>query len=254
VGFFIFDFNLESCYNLIMKPIKRIDSQPKRKTKRKTKKTEDQKEKNPINDQQIVIVNNIQQPLPSDTELRTINLYGDITERKGSEVVSALLYLESNSHAMLPEDPLDPDSKDILVARSISMMVSTHGGVASDMFSIVDVMEMVKERTCFIETYGIGKVMSAGVPILAAGSKGKRKIGKNCRIMLHNVMSGTGGTIFSMENELEEIKWVQERYIETLASYTKLTPNKIKKMLKSQRDVYISAEEAIKMGIADEII
>jgi ATP-dependent Clp protease protease subunit len=155
---------------------------------------------------------------------------------------------------MLPEDPLDPDSKDILVARSISMMVSTHGGVASDMFSIVDVMEMVKERTCFIETYGIGKVMSAGVPILAAGSKGKRKIGKNCRIMLHNVMSGTGGTIFSMENELEEIKWVQERYIETLASYTKLTPNKIKKMLKSQRDVYISAEEAIKMGIADEII
>jgi ATP-dependent protease ClpP protease subunit len=57
-----------------------------------------------------------------------------------------------------------------------------------------------------------------------------------------------------MENELEEIKWVQERYIETLASYTKLTPSKIKKLLKTQKDVYISAEEAIKMGIADEII
>ena len=45
-----------------------------------------------------------------------------------------------------------------------------------------------------------------------------------------------------------------ERYIETLASYTKLTPSKIKKLLKTQKDVYISAEEAIKMGIADEII
>jgi len=96
--------------------------------------------------------------------------------------------------------------------------------------------------------------MSAGVPILAAGTKGRRKVGKNCRIMLHNVMAGTGGTIFSMENELDEIRWVQERYIETLASYTKLTPSKIKKLLKAQRDVYISAEEAIKMGIADEII
>jgi len=68
------------------------------------------------------------------------------------------------------------------------------------------------------------------------------------------VMAGSHGTIFSMENELEEIKWIQDRYIETLANYTKLTPTKIKKLLKSQKDVYISAEEAIKMGIADEII
>ena len=96
--------------------------------------------------------------------------------------------------------------------------------------------------------------MSAGVPILAAGTPGMRKVGKNCRIMLHSVMAGTGGTIFSMENELEEIKWIQERYIECLASSTKMTKAKIRKMLKTQRDVYISAEEAINLGIADEII
>jgi ATP-dependent Clp protease protease subunit len=206
-------------------------------------------------DKQIVIVNNIQQPsLPPEPELRTINLYGDISEQKGADVVAALLYLESTSHAVAPADPNDPDGERIIMARSIAMMVSTHGGTASDMFSMLDVMDMVKERTCDIETFGIGKVMSAGVPILAAGTKGKRKVGRNCRIMLHNVMAGSHGTIFSMENELEEIKWVQERYIETLASYTKLTPNKIKKLLKTQKDIYISAEEAIKMGIADEII
>jgi ATP-dependent Clp protease protease subunit len=206
-------------------------------------------------DKQIVIVNNIQQPsLPPEPELRTINLYGDISEQKGADVVAALLYLESTSHAVAPADPDDPDGERIIMARSIAMMVSTHGGTASDMFSMLDVMDMVKERTCDIETFGIGKVMSAGVPILAAGTKGKRKVGRNCRIMLHNVMAGSHGTIFSMENELEEIKWVQERYIETLASYTKLTPNKIKKLLKTQKDIYISAEEAIKMGIADEII
>lgn len=224
--------------------IKRISSKPK-KTKKKQEVSDEK---------QIVIINNIQQPITQEPDLRTINLYGDITEQKGSEVVAALLYLENNSHALVPEKPEDPESKEILVARSISMMVSTHGGIASDMFSILDVMDMVKERTCFIETYGIGKVMSAGVPILAAGSPGKRKVGRNCRIMLHNVMAGTGGTIFSMENELDEIKWIQQRYIETLSHYTKLTPSKIKKMLKSQKDVYISAEDAIKMGIADEII
>jgi len=67
-------------------------------------------------------------------------------------------------------------------------------------------------------------------------------------------MAGFGGTIFNMENELEEIKWVQDRYIEVLAGYTKLTKPKLKKMLKSQRDIYISAEEAVKLGIADKII
>jgi len=228
---------------------KRISGQPKKKKTKKDKKLDPKQD-----DKQIVIVNNIQPPSNPEPELRTINLYGDITEHKGADVVAALLYLENTSHTPILEDPTDPESTPMVVARSIAMMISTHGGAASDMFSILDIMDMVKQRTCDVETFGIGKVMSAGVPILAAGSKGKRKVGRNCRIMLHNVMAGSHGTIFSMENELEEIKWVQERYIETLANYTKLTPSKIKKLLKTQKDVYISAEEAIKMGIADEII
>ena len=229
----------------------------KKKTKEKNKDTKKQEPKKTVpvaDDKQVVIINNIQPPPDEQLDLRTINLYGDVTERKGGEVVSALLFLENSAYAQIPEDPANPESEILTIARPISMYVSTHGGVASDMFSILDVMEMIKKRTCNIETYGIGKVMSAGVPILAAGTPGRRKVGKNCRIMLHSVMAGTGGTIFNMENELEEIKWVQDRYIESLAGYTKLTKSKIRKMLKTQRDIYISAEEAIKLGIADEII
>ena len=226
----------------------------KKKTKKKKTKKENDSLKNNFDDKQIVIVNNIQPPGDEHPELRTISLYGDITERKGSEVVAALLYLENTALTQVLKDPKDPESDILTVARPVNMYVSTHGGVASDMFSILDVMDMVKKNTCDIHTYGVGKVMSAGVPILAAGTKGKRKIGKNCRIMLHNVLAGAGGTIFNMENELEEIKWVQDSYIETLASYTKMTKSKIKKMLKTQRDVYISAQEAIELGIADEII
>jgi len=210
------------------------------------------KKKKSKNDQ-IVIINNIPGTEPSDeNQLRTINLYGDISERKASEVVAGLLFLENTSHIQMPQKT--EKDEPIIMARPISMVVSTHGGIASEMFSILDSMDMIKSRTCDIETIGLGKVMSAGVPILAAGTKGKRAIGRNCRIMLHNVLAGTGGTIFSMENELEEIKWTQERYISCLANYTKLTPSKIKRLLKAQKDVYISPEEAIKMGIVDEII
>ena len=232
----------------------------KNKTKKKKKeldievKDAAQVKEGDLDDKQIVIINNIQPPDVEMPELRTMSLYGDITEQKGSEIVAGLLFLESSALRAGLTDPNDPESEPIVFSKSINMFISTHGGCASDMFSILDVMEMVKNRTCDIETTGIGKVMSAGVPILAAGTKGKRKVGKNCRIMLHNVMAGAGGTIFNMENELEEIKWVQDRYIETLASYTKMTKAKIKKMLKTQRDVYISAEEAINLGIADEII
>ena len=207
-----------------------------------------------VDDRQIVIINNIQPPANDEPELRTMSLYGNINERKGAEIVAGLLYLQSTAIRSVIPDPSDPESKPVLYSRDIKMFVSTHGGTASDMFSIIDVMETIKDNTCDIETVGIGKVMSAGVPILAAGTKGKRKIGKNCRIMLHNVMAGFDGTIFNMENELKEIKWIQDRYIQTLAHYSKLTKKKIKKMLKSQRDIYISAEEAVKLGIADEII
>ena len=232
----------------------------KNKTKKKSKVAEvevkdaAQVKEGDLDEKQIVIINNIQPPDSEMPELRTMSLYGDITEQKGSEIVAGLLFLESSALRAGLSDPNDPESEPVVFSKSINMFISTHGGCASDMFSILDVMEMVKNRTCDIETTGIGKVMSAGVPILAAGSPGKRRVGKNCRIMLHNVMAGAGGTIFNMENELEEIKWVQDRYIETLASYTKMTKAKIKKMLKTQRDVYISAEEAINLGIADEII
>ena len=111
---------------------KRITSQPKKKKKAKQQDLAQE-------DKQIVIINNIQPPSAQEPELRTINLYGDISERKGADVVAALLYLENTSHTVVPKDPQDAESPDIVVARSISMMVSTHGGTASDMFSILDV-------------------------------------------------------------------------------------------------------------------
>ena len=72
--------------------------------------------------------------------------------------------------------------------------------------------------------------------------------------MIHNVMSMHNGSLPSLENEIKETRVVQERYFEELISCTKLTKSKLKKLLNGNVDAYLSAEEAIKYGIADELI
>ena len=115
-------------------------------------------------------------------------------------------------------------------------------------------MKMIQEKTCDVSTLGLGKVFSAGVPILASGTKGKRNIAKNCRVMIHNVSSGVAGTLDTMENEIHEIRWIEDSYINCLVENTKLTEKKLRKMLNSKKEVYISAEQAIKLGIADNLV
>ena len=122
-----------------------------------------------------------------------------------------------------------------------------------DMFAIYDVMRLMREE-CDITTFGIGKVMSAGVLLLAAGTKGKRKIGANCRVMLHSVIGGSQGPIHSLENEMDELRHTQERYIKALATETKMTTRQIKKLLERKVNVYLTAQEAVEFGIADIII
>lgn len=219
-----------------------------------TESSEESAEELPVHhdDRQIVIINNIDQP-SSGEEIRTVSLYGDVNEKMCADAVATLLYFADTAKSMAYENPEDPDSELVEINKPIKMLVSTQGGSASEMFSLYDTMRFVK-KSCDIETLGVGKVMSAGVLIFAAGTKGKRKIGANCRVMIHSVMGGLGGNIHSMENEIAEVRWIQDQYIKCLAKESKLTEAKIRKMLKRQVDVYLSAEEAVEFGIADEIV
>jgi len=198
--------------------------------------------------QPIYIINNIAGKDDKD-DIRAINCYGDITERMGSEVVQAMLYFNHSRLDIIE----DAEGNTHEVVRPFRMYISTHGGIVSDMFSILDVMDMIKED-CVIETVGLGKVMSAGVLMLANGTKGRRKIGKNCRVMLHSVISGHHGSFPNVENQMRETKALQDMYFDYLCSCTKLTRKKIKKLLLNNVDVYLSAEEAIEYGIADEFL
>ena len=72
--------------------------------------------------------------------------------------------------------------------------------------------------------------------------------------MLHNVSAGSIGALAQMQNELKEIEKIQKQYIEILASETKMTEKQIKRLINKNVNVYLSAEEALELGIVDEII
>lgn len=190
----------------------------------------------------------------SEPSPRCIGLIGDVTEDKAEIILSGLITLKHKGTMVVKdEDSKDPNAVKEVV-EPMDMIISTHGGSASDMFAIYDVMQMMQEDGMEICTVGVGKVMSAGVLLLAAGTKGKRSIGKHCRVMIHGVSSGAGGQVESIDNELEEIKLIEDQYITALAANSAMTKRYIKNRLKKRLNVYIGAEEAVELGIADIIL
>jgi len=121
------------------------------------------------------------------------------------------------------------------------------------MFAIYDVMKQIQKET-EIHTIGLGKVMSAGVLLLSAGTQGKRQIAKNCRIMIHSVMAVSHGSLHNLLNEIEAIEQLQEMYINCMVENTTISKSQLKKMLERKVNIYLSAEEAVEYGIADIII
>lgn len=203
-------------------------------------------------------------------QLRTIGLYGDVDQEKAEICVYGLISLHQNRVKLVEKPltkaqikkiekahktakPVEIELKYEEIVQPIDFIISTPGGRATDMFSIYDMMRMVR-KDCDLVTFGLGQVMSAGVLLLAAGTKGKRKIGRHCRVMIHQVSAGTQGPHHEMINEIAEIEYTQRQYIKTLAAETKMSESTIKKLFDKKVNIYLSAEEAVKYGIADIIV
>jgi ATP-dependent Clp protease, protease subunit len=226
-----------------------------KKKSKKSKEKEDKKEKEVSEEvseetqeeKPAVDVRALLSGMAEEMESRTMLLQGEVNEEKAGEIISGFLALAElkppRQELKKGEMPYDP----------ITLYVSTYGGSADEMFAIFDIMEHCK-KSCNIETVGLGKVMSAGTLILAAGTKGKRKITKNCRVMIHNVAAGTYGTLPNMVNEIEAIQSLQEQYVNAMVSCTNLSKRKLKSLLNERVNIYLTAEEAIEYGLADEII
>jgi ATP-dependent Clp protease protease subunit len=204
--------------------------------------TEEIEEEEEATPQQMSLMDLLGGGQGADTpEARSIMFVGEVTEERAADLISALLVLSQTKA---------PDAER---AEPIKLYVSTYGGSADEMFGIYDVVNYCKQF-CDIETIGLGKVMSAGTLMLASGTKGKRKLGKHCRVMIHAVNGGQVGDIHNLQNELEQTVSLQDSYIQALSHETNMTKRQIQTLINRKVNVYLTAEEAIEKGLADEIL
>lgn len=212
-------------------------------------------------------------PTVDEDNYRCVGLYGPLTDKKAAEIVYSMRGLRHTGEVLninltdeqkaaleqankdgdltfdIPEEEIDTET----IFEPFEFLISTPGGVASEMLAIYDTMRDIRE-VMTICTLGVGKVMSAGVPLLAAGTKGNRRIGKNCRVMIHSVLAGAAGSMHDIENEVEEIKFMQKQYIKILAKESDMTEDQIHDLLNTRTNCYLSAQEAVDYGIADVIV
>lgn len=171
--------------------------------------------------------------VPSGADSRLVVLHGEVNEASICNVIVQLLQLANQNH------------------KPIHLVISTYGGSVDEMFSLYDT---IKFLPCPVHTIALGKVMSAGVLLLASGVKGKRMIGKSARIMIHPISGGLIGNVFEAMNEMKEFERLQELMTSALLSETKMKKDEIDKLMKAGHDCFLTPEQAISMGIVDKII
>lgn len=140
---------------------------------------------------------------------------------------------------------LQMDSSD----KDINIYINTPGGSVTGGLAIYDTIQFVKPD---VNTYCVGQASSMGAVLLAAGSPGKRYALPHARIMIHQPWGGFEGQAADISIQAEEILRLRARLEEILASHTKQPLDKIKK--DTDRDYFMSAEEAKAYGIVDEVI
>ena len=223
-----------------MNNISKKDKKKKKNTKEEVAIEEVVEESKKEVDPMAALLDSLAGGADQNPETRSIMFVGDVSEERAADLISALLVLSQSK------------KKGQKRADDIKLYVSTYGGSADEMLGIYDVMQYCKQF-CDIQTIGLGKVMSAGTLILAAGTDGKRKLGKHCRIMIHSVNGGHAGDLGTLENEMEQMKVLQDNYIQCLSSETEMTKRQIQSLINRKVNVYLSAEEAIEKGLADEV-
>ena len=163
---------------------------------------------------------------------RIIFLGTAIDDYVSSLIIAQLLFLEAD------------DAK-----KDIYMYINSPGGVITSGFGIIDTMNYIKPD---IATICVGQAASMAAMILSSGAKGKRSTLENSRIMIHQPLGGVQGQATDIEIHTKEILFLKERLNKILSNNTGKSVKTIEK--DTNRDNFMSAEEAISYGIIDEIV
>ena len=163
---------------------------------------------------------------------RIIFLGGPITDSVANSVIAQMLFLAS-------QDP----------KKDITLYINSPGGVVTSGLAIYDTMQYVKPD---VSTICIGIAASMGAVLLCAGAKGKRFILPNSEVLLHQVMGGVEGQAVDIDIAARQILKVKDRLNHILAKHTSKDIKQIEK--DTDRDFFMSAEEAKAYGAVDKII
>ena len=165
-------------------------------------------------------------------EDRIIFLGEDVNEHTANVVVAQLLHLAN-------EDP----------NKDIQLYINSPGGSVYDGLAIYDTMKYIKPD---VQTIGIGLQASMGAFLLSSGTKGKRYLLPNSRVMIHQPSSGTQGKVTDQEISLREVLRIKEDLSRMMAENTGQKLEKVKADM--ERDFWMSADEAVSYGIVDEVL
>ena len=163
---------------------------------------------------------------------RIVMLCEEVNATTASLVVAQLLYLEAQ----------DPD-------KDIQFYINSPGGSVTDGMAIYDTMQYIK---CDVSTICVGLAASMGAFLLSSGAKGKRIALPNAEIMIHQPSAGTQGKVTDMESDVEHFLRIKRRLNKILAENTGKTPEQVK--LDSERDHWMTADEAQAYGLVDKVI
>lgn len=169
---------------------------------------------------------------PNEIRTRSLVVTGPVDENMASAICSKLINFNIE----------DPDAP-------VCMYINTYGGSAYDMMAIYDIMQWVK---CPIYTVGFGKIMSAGVLLLAAGEAGHRYALPNTTVMIHKVRGGAVGTVEDIESSSKHIVELQKNMEGLLKKHTSIKTAKMKEFM-SGADSYLNTKEARALGIIDNV-
>jgi len=163
---------------------------------------------------------------------RIIFLGGPITDGVANSIIAQLLFLAHE------------DEK-----KDIQLYINSPGGAVTAAMAIYDTMEYIKPD---VSTICIGQAASGGAVLLACGAKGKRFALPNAEIMMHQVMGGAEGQASEIEITARQILKIKDKINKILAEHTNQSLEKIER--DTDRDFYMSAEEAKDYGVIDKII
>ena len=135
--------------------------------------------------------------------------------------------------------------------KELTLIINSPGGSVHAAFALIDVM---KGSALPIKTVGLGMIASCGLLTFMAGTKGKRVLTRNTSILSHQYSWGSGGKEHELFARVKEFELSTERMLEHYKRCTGMSEKKIRELLLPAEDVWLSAEEAVKHGIADAVV